>query len=533
MQTQLTVPVRSGYDFGVGANLLSGAPMNKPVMSNQIDSIPHAEGATVQFVVQRCQTTHELEQSLNIDAEASYGSASFGAGISDRFKFVKNSKIQASSLFMTIVATVKLKTLSINAPTLTPEAGKLVDRPDIFAQRFGNVFVRSLERGGIFVGVLRVDTSTSAESEQIDNELKGSYGAFSADSKVKFSEAVSNSRADVFVQMYHEGGPEDLEIKDITDPGELLRNANLFLSSFRTNPDDVAVPYEMTLAPISIATGPLPPNAALLGPAQDVMRFCTTRRSALLDQLNFLQMIVDSPSRYDFSNGSSLKEIATAAADTQTDLDLISSCWSAAIDSPGTAKFPKDFVGAQAFPLAVMPAVLPQRKPPPEADSLAERGLTLARQDPLALTIRDSLPKLVQHGFDLGMAIAEGQTLLGPGKTKFINELPTPDEQRGCELAVDFSVDRNRNSTLARAGLAVAQAIPAVQQARDAEAPGLFTLGFDIGTGVFGDPQGTGALGHTADGPGAQKILAGLTPGAQRGYAVARDLSLGPPPLRA
>jgi hypothetical protein len=71
----------------------------------------------------------------------------------------------------------------------------------------------------------------------------------------------------------------------------------------------------------------------------------------------------------------------------------------------------------------------------------------------------------MQRGFDLGMAVAEGQTLLGPGKQAFIDDLPTSDEKRGCELAVDFSVDRNRNSKAARAGLAVAQANPIVQKA--------------------------------------------------------------------
>lgn len=334
--------------------------------------------------------------------------------------------------------------------------------------------------------------------------------------------------------MYHEGGPVDLEIKDVTDPGELLRNANLFISSFRTNPDDVAVPYLVTLAPISIATGPLPPNEADLAHAQDVMRFCASQQSALLDQLNFLELIVLSPSRFDFSNGSDLKEIAAAAAATQVDLDLIASCFSAAINSPSEAKFPKDFAGAKPFPSAIMPSVLPQRKPPPDADSLAEKGEALAQKDPLALAIRDSLPKLVQHGFDLGMAIAEGQTLLGPGKQKFIDELPTPDEKRGCELAVDFSVDRNRNSSLAQAGAAWALANPTVMRARNAEAVGLFTLGFDIASGIFGDPAlpEPRPLGHTADGPGAQKILAGLTGGAQRGYQVSRQLNLGPPPLR-
>jgi hypothetical protein len=46
------------------------------------------------------------------------------------------------------------------------------------------------------------------------------------------------------------------------------------------------------------------------------------------------------------------------------------------------------------------------------------------------------LSALEQHGFDLGMAISEGQTLLGPGKQAFIDTLPTPDEKLGCELAL-------------------------------------------------------------------------------------------------
>jgi hypothetical protein len=55
MQTQVTVPVRDGYNFGVGADLLSGAPMNKPVNNDVINSIAGAGGATVNFVVQRIQ----------------------------------------------------------------------------------------------------------------------------------------------------------------------------------------------------------------------------------------------------------------------------------------------------------------------------------------------------------------------------------------------------------------------------------------------------------------------------------------------
>ena len=387
-QMQLDVPVRDGYNFGVGADLLSGAAMNKPVSNDLINSIDHAEGATVNMIVQRIQSTHELEQALGISAEASYGSPSFGAGISGRFDFAKSAKVQSSSLFMTVTATVKLKVLSIDAPFLTPEAAKLVDNPAIFAQRFGNVFVRSMQRGGILIGVLRIDTSSSEESENISAELKGSYGLFSSQAKLKFSEVEKKFSSDVFVQMYHEGGPVNLGIKDPTNPLELLTNADLFLNSFAVNPDSSAVPYLVTLAPITIANGPLPPNGEDLSHAQDVMRFCAQRRSTLLDQLNLLQLIVDAPSRYDFSNGSNLKEIAAAAANTQSDLDLISSCASTAINSPKGALFPKDFAATkgETFPFAVMPELFPIGKPRPVGDKTVPKfvGLTVREANALA-----------------------------------------------------------------------------------------------------------------------------------------------------
>jgi hypothetical protein len=399
-QMQLDVPVRDGYNFGVGADLLSGAVMNKPVNSDVVNSIDHAEGATANVIVQRIQTTHELEQALGISAEASYGSPSFGASISGRFNFAKSAKVQSSSLFMTVTATVKLKVLSIDAPFLTPEAAKLVDNPPVFAQRFGNVFVRSMERGGIFIGVLRIDTSSSEESESISAELKGSYGLFSAEAKAKFSEVEKKFSSDVFVQMYHEGGPVNLGIKDPTNPLELLTNVDLFLNSFAVNPDSSAVPYLVTLAPITIATGPLPPNEEDLSHAQDVMRFCAQRRSVLLDQLNLLQLIVDSPSRFDFSNGSNLKEIAAVAVNTQSDLDLISSCASAAINSPNGALFPKDFAATkgQAFPSAVVPELFPIGKPRPDGEKPAPPEVML-------------MPSWLHRRFDDENVLAQAKSL--------------------------------------------------------------------------------------------------------------------------
>src|SRR5438045_9767023 len=106
-QMQFDVPVRDGYNFGVGADLLSGEPRNQSVSSDVINTVSGGnQGSGI--VVQRIRRTQELEELLGIDAEASFGSASF-AGSSARFNFAKACKVESSSLFMAITARVELK----------------------------------------------------------------------------------------------------------------------------------------------------------------------------------------------------------------------------------------------------------------------------------------------------------------------------------------------------------------------------------------------------------------------------------------
>jgi hypothetical protein len=357
---QASVPWQRGYDFGVGVDLVSGSPMAK-VVDDQHVAPGEAGGATVDFSIDRVRTTSDLEQALGIDVDMSYGSAAFGAGVEARFEFAKKCEIQATSLFMSVTALVQLEFLSIDDPALTDDAAGLVVHPDQFADRFGNMFVRGLSRGGLFVGLLRVDTRSQQDSESIAGELHGSYGLFSADAQAKFQDLQSKFQASSFVQMHHEGGPVDLAITDPTDPMQLLNNANLFLKSFRDNPSTVAVPYEVTLAPITIAQGPAPLTSTQIQHAEDVLTFCAKQRSTQLDQLNQLQYIVDNPSHFDFSSGASLAAVQRAASDTQGDLDLIASCASAAINDPGNAKMPADFASTAqtTYPKATMPDPLP------------------------------------------------------------------------------------------------------------------------------------------------------------------------------
>jgi hypothetical protein len=221
------------------------------------------------------------------------------------------------------------------------------------------MFVRGIGRGGLFVGTIRMETASAEESQDIAAELKGSYGLFSAEVKAKFSEIQSKHSASTFIDMYHEGGPIDLHITDLTNPLELLDNANRFLDSFNTEPDKFAVPYLVTLAPIAIARGPLPPNAAELEHAQDVIVACSKARSRVLDKINLLEYILDNAGRFEFTAGADRSAVQTALDDFQGDLDLIARCASAAIRTPAQALMPKDYATKMGsdYPRAKLPTL--------------------------------------------------------------------------------------------------------------------------------------------------------------------------------
>ena len=152
-------------------------------------------------------------------------------------------------------------------------------------------------------------------------------------------------------------------------------------------------------------------------------------------------------------------------------------------------------------------------------------GATIALSDPLSTALREQQPEgQIRAGFDLGMAAAEGQTLWGPGKQRMLASLP-PTEQEGFKVAVSFSLDRNRNAELAATGLAIAEADAAVAQARTRESDVRYWLGFDIATGIFGNPA-LGARGNTETGPGSLAIRDALSAPAQRGFNASVRLHL-------
>lgn len=526
-QTQIEVPYKKNYDFGIGVDLATGSPMGK-VVDGIVSGVTNAGGATTSFRISRIHTTSDLEETLGLDVKASGGSGCFSA--SGRMNFVQSSKIHTSSLFLAITATVELENLSIDEPTITPLAANLSGQNDIFATRFGNMFVRGMGRGGIFVGVMQINTMNAEDSKSISSELSGSYGAFSAEAKEKFDEIQKKYRSELSVIVYHEGGPIGLSMGKLDDPNEMYLMLQHWLKAFQTSPAESAVPFSATIAPIAIANGPIPPNSAQVQHVQDILVICAKQRSLILDGLNLMEFISQNPSRYDFLAPTTPADIVKAFNGYQADLDLVADAASHAINNVNEAMTPAEFAKKEGkpYPQGVPPTPMPAQEKG-LLDVLAARGEAIANQDPLSIELRNREPAgPSRRGFDIGMAAAEGHTLPGPNKQKMHDSL-RPAEQKGFSTAVSFSIERNRNLERAAVGAVIAKADPVVAAARAANPSVFFWLGFDIATGIFGDPA-LGAQGNTQTGPNSLAIRDSLSDGGKMGFNASVKLHLGPPP---
>lgn len=160
-----------------------------------------------------------------------------------------------------------------------------------------------------------------------------------------------------------------------------------------------------------------------------------------------------------------------------------------------------------------------------EADQLAPVGAALADDDPLISALRNRQSDgPARNGFDVGIAATGKDTQWGPGKQRILDSLP-PAGQEGFKVASSFAMDRNRNPQLAAIGASIAAADPAAAAARTSDPDARYWLGFDIASALYGDPK-LGSQGNKSTGPGSAKILASLSPPAQRGFTASTQFHL-------
>ncbi len=109
---------------------------------------------------------------------------------------------------MAITATVELENLSIDEPALHSD--------DVISTRFGNPMRLP---GGTLSGSYGLTLPSSEESQSISAVFH--RGLFSASAKMKLEEVQKKHQSDIRITVYHEGGPIDLSMDDLTDANQL------------------------------------------------------------------------------------------------------------------------------------------------------------------------------------------------------------------------------------------------------------------------------------------------------------------------
>jgi hypothetical protein len=360
---QEEVPYRNGYDIGIGVAMATGSPM---ALGAEGDVTPPqiGIGGSGSFTFRRVDSTTDLETELGIGADVSAGIGLFSGSAS--FDFAKKCKIQSSSLTVLVSAQERFVFQQMDSPKLSRAAATLVENGKELSPQFGEYFVRGVETGGRFFGVVRIDTKSTQSKTDVDAALSASYGlTMSADVRLKISEAMSTANARVEAFVMYDGGrvtTHPTSNDPITLLDQLYKAMNEWTATVRTEPKA----YKMSLAPYSIALGPTPPNAAQIEKQRGVLIRCAKLRSQTIDKLNLIDYMLDPNHMSEFAiipppAGPDLPALQAAFAG---DLDVIAEAASFAIENIKEARDPEVYMreikGVQDFKFTALPTNLPE-----------------------------------------------------------------------------------------------------------------------------------------------------------------------------
>ena len=241
--------------------------------------------------------------------------------------------MNSSSVFLLVNIQVTNAFTMIKEPGISSAASALLASGDVsaFQQQYGDMFVRGLQTGGCFFGVIEIETSSQTDQQSLSVKVSAAYGPFGGSGTFSdsFKQAVSDRN--VKVTCHIEGGviPQPLP----TNVDSLISAA----SSWPRTVNNQAVPYTAMLDGYGVLPLPNPPNYIDLQHQQDVLNQCSFWRNQDLLTLNDIDYIVNNQGQFLNLNIVQLDQLQNQI--TQ-DLNTIAAAASNALDNPAQAKLP-------------------------------------------------------------------------------------------------------------------------------------------------------------------------------------------------
>jgi len=503
-------------EIGMGFDSKSGLAIGTALEGFAVHNDGAAPGQVVSSSVTIVTSHEELMDTLDMSFGAQGGYGFFSTSVKTRF--ADSSNFNSTSTFLVARCVVQNPLTRGRDFRVKAEAQALLDskRFDEFRTAFGDSFVRGLQTGGEFYSVVRITSVSNSHqmklAESLHAELNGLLASGSFKQEFERTHQDSTTRSEFVASMFQMAGSGP-SISPVVEIGEVMAR----FKSFPTIVVAAPVAYETEVATYDTLPLPLPTleeqedfGLAMVDAREKKLRYIQARNDidfALRNPLFFEELPPNA--------------LLSAALDVYT--KLINAVMDHAIKlSRGQMTPPRLFDPSALTPPIVEPAAIPLKR---FTAPFAAEGRAIAAANALVAALRAAQPDGPQRlGFDIGMGIWLGNTLDGPNKQALARSL-TPVEQRGFADAAAFSFQWNNNTDFAARGAAIALRDPEVATAR-AKVHGsppaslraaLYWLGFDVATGIFGDPK-LGAQGNTLLGPGSEKIRGTLGTDGQKGF---------------
>jgi hypothetical protein len=323
------VPYSEGLTFAVGVDSPSGEARNVAVTGSPAAS--EGGGDVIDYTMTLITSVDDLMTTLGISKEASGGVGLFSA--SALMEFAKSCSINTSSVFACFAIKVRKAFEQIDAPGVTDAANTLLANGQVsaFQDQFGDMFVRGLERGGQFFGVIEVKCTDQSDQQSVSVQVGGAFGPFSASGEFSqsFKDTVSNHQT--HVNSHIEGGqvPQVLP----TSLQAMMDTASSWPHTVDANP----VPYTALLDSYSILPLANPPNYIDLQNQKDVLALCAQARNQHWLWINDIAYILAHSDQF---VSPDLAKLGQLQLDLEADLTTIAEAASNALNNPKEAAAP-------------------------------------------------------------------------------------------------------------------------------------------------------------------------------------------------
>lgn len=163
------------YQIGEGVSTFTGKTRSSCVSGTLATP---STGYVTDVYIMLAETRDEFHESLGVEAEVS---GSYGlAKASAKMKFAESFKTSSFSSWLVIRVTVKGPVIAFKGqPVMDQAARELLDQtngPWKFMKAYGDRYVSKVLKGGEFVAVLQIDSSSESSKRELHAEWKASGG---------------------------------------------------------------------------------------------------------------------------------------------------------------------------------------------------------------------------------------------------------------------------------------------------------------------------------------------------------------------